>query len=90
MVDSIIVVVETENVESASTVIVRVTPRNGMVVNTTDSNGNPRAEARDDANEATAVVDADYVPTSPGILHWKATVPTLPGYSAIQARIVRP
>jgi hypothetical protein len=90
LVSSVIVVVETRNVEPESTVIVRVTPRNGMTVNTTDTNGNPTSQIRTDANEATAVVDSEYVPDSSGVLHWKATLPTLPGYSAVQARIVRP
>lgn len=75
------VIVETENVEAASQVIVRITPRNGMAVETQITN---------DATEVTAVLDTTFTPPSPGILRWKATVPTLPGHSAVQARIIRP
>ena len=83
------VVVETENVEQASQVIVRITPRNGMVRNVTDGNGNQQARTLADATEVVAVVK-EVVSTSPLKIHWRATVPTLPGYSAIQARVIRP
>ena len=75
------VIVETENVEAASQVIVRITPRNGMVLG---------SQIINDATEVTAVLDTAFTPPSPGILRWKATVPTLPGHSAVQARIIRP
>ena len=81
LVNSAEVIVETENVEQASQVIIRITPRNGTTVG---------AQIRNDAVEVTAVLDATFTPPSPGILRWKATVPTLTGYSAVQARIIRP
>ena len=89
LVSSVQVVVETVNVEQASTVVVRVTPRNGMIVNTTDTNGNPTTRDTRDANEANATVQ-QVVSTNPLTIRWAATVPALPGHSAVQARIIRP
>lgn len=80
LVSQVEVIVETENVENASQVFVRITPRNGMTVAGT---------AKTDATEVAAVVDQQ-IGTSPLKLRWKATLPTLMGHSAIQARIVRP
>jgi hypothetical protein len=74
------VIVETLNVERASRVVVRVTPRNGMTVN--------RVAVRN-ATEVNATIK-EVVSESPLKLRWQAVVPTLPGHSAIQARIVRP
>ena len=80
LVSQVEVIVETENVENASKVFVRITPRNGMTVGGT---------AKTDATEVAAVVDQQ-ISTSPLKLRWKATLPTLMGHSAIQARIIRP
>jgi hypothetical protein len=80
LVSSAIVTVETVNVEQASKVIVRVNPRNGMTVN-----GVPVRNA----TEVTATIK-QVISENPLKIHWEATVPTLPGHSAIQARIVRP
>ena len=89
LVNSAEVVIETENVEQASRVIVRITPRNGMTVNTTDANGNQQARLTTNATEVVATLK-EIISTNPLKIHWKATVPTLPGYSAIQARVIRP
>jgi len=80
LVSQVEVIVETENVENASQVFVRITPRNGMTVDGT---------AKNDATEVAAVVD-DQIGTNPLKLRWKATLPSLMGHSAIQARIIRP
>jgi hypothetical protein len=80
LVSSANVVVETINVEKASKVVVRVTPRNGMTVSGTKVTA---------ATEVNATIQ-EVVSEVPLKLRWEATVPTLPGYSAIQARIVRP
>ena len=74
------VIIETENVEEASNVIVRVTPRTGAVVNGQLVNFHSQASA-------TIKSRIDSVPPK---LHWTATIPVIPGHSAIQARIVRP
>ena len=66
------VVVETVNVEQASQVKVRITPRD---------------------NTSYTEVDAAYsatVNTDPLTIRWTATVPSTMGYSAIQARAIRP
>lgn len=80
LVSQVEVIVETVNVESASQVFVRITPRNGMTVAGT---------AKTDATEIAAVVDQE-VSTNPLKLRWKATLPTLMGHSALQARVIRP
>lgn len=80
LVSQVEVIVETENVETASQVFVRITPRNGMTVSGT---------AKTNATEVAAVVD-EQIGTNPLKLRWKATLPTLMGHSAIQARIIRP
>jgi hypothetical protein len=80
LVSQVEVIVETINVESASQVFIRITPRNGMTVAGT---------AKTDATEVAAVVDQE-VSTTPLKLRWKAILPTLPGYSAVQARVIRP
>jgi hypothetical protein len=74
------VIVETIKVEQASRVIVRVTPRNGMTVN--------GVQVRN-ATEVNATIK-QVISEDPLKIHWEAIVPTLPGHSAIQARIVRP
>ncbi len=66
------VVLETTNVEQASQVKVRVTPR---------------------ANADFTVVDAavdTVVSTSPLVIRWTAEIPVGIGYSAVQARVIRP
>jgi hypothetical protein len=74
------VIVETVNVEQASKVVVRATPRNGATI----------AGVRiQDATEVTAKIK-QVISENPLKIHWEATVPTLPGHSAIQARVVRP
>jgi hypothetical protein len=74
------VIVETVNVEQASKVVVRATPRNGATI----------AGVRfQNATEVNAKIK-QVISENPLKIHWEATVPTLPGYSAIQARIVRP
>jgi hypothetical protein len=80
LVSGVSVIVETINVEKASSVIVRATPRNGTTV------------AQSQVTYATEVnaTITEVVSETPLKLRWEATVPTLPGYSAIQARIVRP
>jgi hypothetical protein len=80
LVSGVSVIVETTNVEKASSVIVRATPRNGMTVGTSTVLN---------ATEVNAKIK-EVVSETPLKLRWEATVPTLPGYSAIQARIVRP
>lgn len=80
LVSSANVVVETVNVEQVSKVIVRITPRNGRTVDGVQSA---------DLAEVNATIK-EVVSETPLKLRWEATVPTLPGYSAIQARIVRP
>jgi hypothetical protein len=45
--------------------------------------------AKNDAIEVTATIK-QVISEKPLKIHWEATVPTLPGHSAIQARIVRP
>lgn len=80
LVSQVEVIVETVNVESASQVFVRITPRNGMTVAGT---------AKTEATEVAAVVDQQ-VSTNPLKLRWKATLPTLMGHSALQARVIRP
>jgi hypothetical protein len=74
------VIVETLHVEKASKVVVRVTPRNGMTV---------LGEYRTNATEVNATIK-EVVSEDPLKLRWQATLPTLPGHSAIQARVVRP
>jgi hypothetical protein len=80
LVSQVEVIVETVNVESASQVFVRITPRNGMTV---------AGKAKTEATEVAAVVDQQ-VSTTPLKLRWKATLPTLMGHSALQARVIRP
>jgi hypothetical protein len=82
LVSSVNVIVETINVEnnSGTKVIVRVNPRNGMTIN---------GSIVRNATEVNATIK-EVVSEVPLKLRWEATVPTLPGYSAIQARIVRP
>jgi hypothetical protein len=80
LVSSVNVIVETLHVEKASKVVVRVTPRNGMTV---------LGENRTTATEVNATIK-EVVSESPLKLRWQATLPTLPGHSAIQARVVRP
>jgi hypothetical protein len=80
LVSQVEVVVETENVEPASQVFVRITPRNGMTVAGTAKTG---------ATEVAATVDQQ-IGTTPLRLRWKATLPTLAGHSALQARVIRP
>ena len=82
LVSGVNVIVETLNVEKAASVIVRATPRNGMVVA-------PDTDAVTNAAEVNATIK-EVVSETPLKLRWEATVPTLPGYSALQARIVRP
>ena len=74
------VVVETQNVEEASTVIVRVTPRTGAALDGQVVNFHTHVKA-------TIKSRIDSVPPK---IHWVATVPVIPGHSAIQARVVRP
>jgi hypothetical protein len=66
------VLVETKNVEQASQVKVRGTPR---------SNGN--------FTEVVATVDT-IVNNNPLVIRWKADLPVNVGYSAVQARVIRP
>lgn len=66
------VVVETTNVEKASTVKVRATPRSNGTFSETEA-------------AMTTVVSED-----PLVLRWTANVPVMDGYSAIQAKVVRP
>jgi hypothetical protein len=66
------VVVETVNVESASVVKIRVTPR---------ANGN--------FTETNAVLES-IVSSDPLVIRWTNNVTVTNGYSAIQARVVRP
>ena len=80
LVSQVEVILETVNVESASQVFVRVTPRNGATVAGTQ---------KTDATEVAAVV-SQTVSANPQILRWKATLPTLMGHSALQARVIRP
>jgi hypothetical protein len=80
LVSQVEVIVETVNVEAASQVFIRITPRNGMTVAGTQ---------KTDATEIAAVVDQE-VSTNPLKLRWKATLPTLMGHSALQARVIRP
>lgn len=80
LVSSVNVIVETLHVEKASKVVVRVTPRNGMTV---------LGENRTTATEVNATIK-EVVSEDPLKLRWQATLPTLPGHSAIQARVVRP
>lgn len=80
LVSQVEVIVETENVENASQVFVRITPRNGMTVAGT---------AKTDATEVAATVDQQ-IGTNPLRLRWKATLPSLAGHSALQARVIRP
>lgn len=80
LVSGVNVIVETLNVEKAASVIVRATPRNGMRVGT---------DKVSNAAEVNATIK-EVVSETPLKLRWEATVPTLPGYSALQARIVRP
>jgi hypothetical protein len=80
LVSSVNVIVETLHVEKASKVVVRVTPRNGMTV---------LGEYRTNATEVNATIK-EVVSEDPLKLRWQATLPTLPGHSAIQARVVRP
>jgi hypothetical protein len=89
LVSSAEVIIETENVEESSQVVVRITPRIGLVRNVRDSNGNQQARTLADATEVVAVVK-EVLSASPLKIRWRATVPTLPGYSAIQARVIRP
>ncbi len=89
LVNSATVIVETVNVEEASSVFVRIAPRNGMVVNEAGTDGVVRAVDKRYASEIKAVVK-QIVSTDPLTIHWEATVPTLMGYSAVQARVVRP
>ena len=78
--DSAVVRVETVNVEEASKVIVRITPRNGMTVG---------GVQQSNATEVNAVVK-EVLATTPLTIRWEATVPTLPGSAALQARVIRP
>ena len=80
MVSAVEVLVETKHVEQASTVVVRLTPRNGMVMDGQDVRA---------AIEQNAKVQ-EVVSTNPLIIRWVATAPALPGYSAVQARVIRP
>jgi hypothetical protein len=80
LVSQVEVILETVNVESASQVFIRVTPRNGATVAGTQMT---------DATEVAAVV-SQTVSANPKILRWKATLPTLMGHSALQARVIRP
>ncbi len=80
LVSQVEVIVETENVENASQVFVRITPRNGMTV---------AGAAQTDATEVAATVDQQ-IATNPLTLRWKATLPSLAGHSALQARVIRP
>lgn len=74
------VIIETVNVEQASKVVVRITPRNGATI------GGLKLQ---DATEVNATIK-EVISENPLKLRWQATVPTLPGHSAIQARVVRP
>ena len=68
------VVIETSGVEQAAQVQVRLTPR---------SNGN--------ATVVDATLDPDSIdPGPPEVLRWVADIPVGNGYSAIQAKVVRP
>ena len=89
LVSSADVIIETINVEEASTVMVRIAPRNGMVVNETGVNGVVRTVNKRQATEVKAAIK-QIVSTNPLVIHWEATVPTLMGYSAVQARVIRP
>jgi hypothetical protein len=89
LVSRVDVVVETVNVEEASTVIVKIAPRNGMNINEAGTDGVVRAVTKVDAAEVKAAVK-QIVSTNPLVIHWEATVPTLTGYSAVQARVIRP
>ena len=66
------VVIETVNVEQASQVKVRITPRDSA-----------------DFTEVDAVYSSTEN-TNPLTIRWTATVPTNMGYSAVQARVIRP
>lgn len=72
LVTSTEVIVETVNVEQASQVKVRITPR-------------------DNANYSeVAATYSSTVSTNPLTIRWAATIPTKMGYSALQARVIRP
>jgi hypothetical protein len=79
-VSTVVVLIETINVEQASRVVVRATPQNGATVGNVPVHTAPRVNA----------TIKQVISENPLKIHWEATVPTLPGHSAIQARIVRP
>ncbi|MCX6876913.1 MAG: hypothetical protein NTW21_24330 [Verrucomicrobia bacterium] len=77
-------VVETVNVEEASVVNVRITPRSGSIV-TEDGVQVRKGEPIDVPATVHTVISAD-----PLTIHWTASIPTTMGYSAVQARVIRP
>ena len=83
------VVVETVNVEEASVVNVRITPRSGSWVTEKNAQGQDvqvrKGEPIDVPATEHTVVSAD-----PLTIRWTASVPTTMGYSAVQARVIRP
>lgn len=70
------VVVETTNAESASTVLIRVSPRAGI----------PDGGFY---NEATAGLQ-QVISTNPLVIRWTNNLPVGNGYSVVQARLIRP
>ena len=72
-----LVLVETTNVEQASQVKIRGTPRSNA--STSDTN----------LREVLGVVDA-IVSENPLVIRWKAELPVQDGYAAVQVKVVRP
>ena len=83
------VMVETVNVEQASVVNVRITPRSGSWVTEKNAQNQDVAVRKGEPVDVNAVVDT-VVSTNPLTIRWRATVPTTMGYSAVQARVIRP
>jgi len=80
MTENVTVLVETINVEDASRVFVRINPRNGKF---TDGQ-------RDSGVKEVQAVLKEKTPGEDGVSVWSASIKVLPGYSSVQARIVRP
>lgn len=80
MTEDVVVLVETKHVEDASRVFVRISPRNGKF-----TNGN-----RDSGVKEVQANLKEKLPGEDGISIWSASIKVLPGYSALQARVIRP
>lgn len=78
--EDVIVLVETKYVEDESRVFVRISPRNGKFTN----------GARDSGVKEVQAILKEKMSAENGVAIWSASIKVLPGYSSVQARVVRP